>query len=153
MPVLENRVPPPLVAVGFALLIWGISSITPNIEQSGSASMALTATIFIVGFIFSLSGIISFKRAKTTLDPLKPESASSLVSSGVYRISRNPMYTGLACFLFSLSVYLLSPLSIAGVAGFVLYMNKFQIKPEERALEKIFGLEFTSYKSRVRRWL
>ncbi len=84
---------------------------------------------------------------------MKPEAASSLVSTGIYRLSRNPMYVGLVFLLLALLVYLASALSIIGVLVFVLYINAFQIKPEERALMRKFGADFAEYKSRVRRWL
>jgi protein-S-isoprenylcysteine O-methyltransferase Ste14 len=84
---------------------------------------------------------------------LHPENASALVTYGIYRLSRNPMYCGMAALLLAWAAYLQSPLSVLGIAVFVLYITQFQIKPEERTLEKLFGDAFLRYKSSVRRWL
>lgn len=97
--------------------------------------------------------MLSFRKARTTVNPLKPETASALVSSGVYRYTRNPMYLGFAIVLIAWSIFLAWPPALLGVLGFVMYMNIFQIGPEERALASLFGREFTQYCSQVRRWL
>ena len=95
----------------------------------------------------------SFRRARTTVNPLKPESASALVISGIYRHTRNPMYLGFAIILLGWCVLLGSAWAVLGVAGFVLYIGRFQIRPEERALRELFGAEFDAFCSRVRRWV
>ena len=96
---------------------------------------------------------ITFRRSDTTVDPRTPEKASTLVTSGLYSISRNPMYLGLLIMMIAWGVYLTNVFSIAFVVGYVLYLTKFQIKPEEAALENLFGEDYTAYKGRVRRWL
>jgi len=150
---LENRIPPPIVGLLFAAMMWLISLSVPIIELSDLSRLVSGLAVFFLGIFFCIAGVVSFRRAKTTVNPLKPESASSLVDSGIYRISRNPMYVGFALILCAWTVYLSAVLSILGVVGFVLYINKFQIAPEERALVKLFGSEFTQYQSDVRRWL
>jgi protein-S-isoprenylcysteine O-methyltransferase Ste14 len=115
--------------------------------------MLAAATIALVGAAFTIAGIVSFRRAKTTVSPLKPESASSLVSSGVYTITRNPMYVGLLSLLVAWTVFLSSPLALVGPLAFFLYIGRFQIAPEERALSNLFGSEYANYRARVRRWL
>ncbi|MBU2970844.1 isoprenylcysteine carboxylmethyltransferase family protein [Pseudoalteromonas sp. C2R02] len=149
----KNRVPPPIVMLIFAVLMWGISQISINIEMSYLIRMLSLLTLILFGMLFCIAGVVSFKLAKTTTNPLKPEAATSLVVSGIYKYSRNPMYLGFALFLLAWSVYLASMLSILGVVVFVCYMNQFQIMPEEAALNKVFGDEFEQYKSKVRRWL
>ncbi|MGC3833737.1 methyltransferase family protein [Moritella viscosa] len=151
--MLENKIPPPVITLLFAVLMWGISFITPNLTFSLALRLPLSLLIVVLGSFFCVAGVASFKKATTTVNPLKPEAASSLVNSGIYRISRNLMYVGFALFLLSWGVYLSSPWTILVIVGFVFYMNKFQIIPEERALTTIFGSEFTSYLSQVRRWL
>ncbi|SGY91410.1 Membrane protein, putative [Moritella viscosa] len=153
MSILENKIPPPVITLLFAVLMWGISFITPNLTFSLALRLPLSLLIVVLGSFFCVAGVASFKKATTTVNPLKPEAASSLVNSGIYRISRNLMYVGFALFLLSWGVYLSSPWTILVIVGFVFYMNKFQIIPEERALTTIFGSEFTSYLSQVRRWL
>jgi protein-S-isoprenylcysteine O-methyltransferase Ste14 len=150
---LEKKIPPPLVMLLFALLMGWLASNSVTMELNIIARMICSVVLLAVGLVCCIAGIVSFRQAKTTVNPLKPELATELVSSGIYTISRNPMYLGFALFLLSFAVYLASPLAIMAVVGFVLYMNRFQIKPEERALEKIFGVAFTDYQARVRRWL
>ena len=153
MQALKHRVPPPLVAGLFAFAMWAISFVVPTVEMNTVARLTLSAATVALGSFFCLAGVVSFRRAKTTVNPLEPEAATALVSSGIYAISRNPMYVGLALFLLAWVMYLSSPWISIGVVGFVLYMNQFQIKPEERALKNIFGSEFISYQAKVRRWL
>ncbi|NQZ48764.1 MAG: isoprenylcysteine carboxylmethyltransferase family protein [Moritella sp.] len=153
MQALKHRVPPPLVAGLFAFAMWAISFVVLTVEMNTVARLTLSAATVALGIFFCLAGVVSFRRAKTTVNPLEPEAATALVSSGIYAISRNPMYVGLALFLLAWVMYLSSPWISIGVVGFVLYMNQFQIKPEERALKNIFGSEFISYQAKVRRWL
>lgn len=153
MHLLEHRIPPPLVAALFGAAMWVLARVVPGLALALPIRIGATAAIFLVGAVFCLAGVASFRRARTTVNPLKPEQASALVSSGVYRWSRNPMYVGFALFLVAWAAWLASPWTLLGVAGFVLYMNRFQIGPEERALAALFGDEFRRYCARVRRWL
>lgn len=153
MQALDNKMPPPLVAALFALFMWALASVLPSVDMSDAVRIASTTAVLLLGAFFCLAGVVSFRRAKTTVNPLKPATASSLVSSGIYRVSRNPMYLGFALFLAAWAVVLASPWALVGVLGFILYMNRWQITAEERALEALFGAEFDRYKSRVRRWL
>lgn len=82
-----------------------------------------------------------------------PKRSSSLVTSGLYRYSRNPIYVADIVFLLAWAFYLNNPISLVGIVGFVLYMNRFQIEPEERALEANFGQDYLDFKARVRRWI
>ncbi len=87
------------------------------------------------------------------MNPIKPGAASSLVTGGVFRFTRNPMYLSLLLYLLAWTAYLSNWLALLLVPVFVLYINQLQIKPEERALSALFGSEYASYKARVRRWL
>ncbi|MDP3814859.1 isoprenylcysteine carboxylmethyltransferase family protein [Pseudomonas sp.] len=153
MNALENKIPPPIVAALFGLLMWGGSRYVPGIDAALSTRVVAALLAFCVGAFFCLAGVVSFRRAKTTVNPLKPETASALVSSGIYGYSRNPMYVGFAMFLMAWACYLASPLLLLGVLGFVLYINRFQIAAEERALTALFGADFVAYQTKVRRWL
>lgn len=150
---LEAKVPPPVVAVTAAVIMWGISRFAPQIAVPPGMRLAVCLAIVVVGVAFSAAGVLSFHRARTTVNPARPEEASSLVSTGIYRITRNPMYLGLLLVLVAWAVFLSSAWALIGVAGFVLYMSRFQIAPEERALSRLFGSEYDSYKNIVRRWL
>jgi protein-S-isoprenylcysteine O-methyltransferase Ste14 len=106
-----------------------------------------------VGVSLDAVALVHFLRSRTTINPLKPESASALVTGGIYRLTRNPMYLGLATLLLAWAFYLGNLAALAGVPVFILYMNRFQIAAEERALEARFGAEYAAYRARVRRWL
>ncbi|MCG9730872.1 isoprenylcysteine carboxylmethyltransferase family protein [Shewanella sp. Isolate13] len=150
----------------FALLMGAIAQITdttgitsstaPTIATDSSLPWVQLMAILLLlalGVLCAFAGVISFNRAKTTVHPLKPETASALVTSGIYRFSRNPMYLGMAFTLCAWACYLGNIWSLVGVIGFLLYMYRFQIRPEERALERLFGQAFIDYKKRVRPWL
>jgi protein-S-isoprenylcysteine O-methyltransferase Ste14 len=156
MILLENKIPPPVVGLVFAIIIWVVSTLTyvlPGSIITQQQALVIAVILLVLGFGFAISGGISFRIAKTTVNPLKPETASSLVTSGVFKYSRNPMYIGLAIILLAWTIYLAAPLGLIGVLGFIAYIKRFQIVPEERAMYKLFGDEFEAYKSRVRRWL
>ena len=153
MNTLELKVPPPAVALVLGLAMWGISLFTATVEVSSLARIVLSAAVALVGGAFSLLGAIAFRKAKTTVNPMKPEGASSLVTSGVYRVTRNPMYVGLLFVLLGWAAFLAAPWSLVGPVAFVLYISRFQITPEERVLTPLFGEAYNNYKTRVRRWL
>jgi len=106
-----------------------------------------------VSGLFAGPSIWSFFRAKTTILPEKPNKTTTLVVKGVYALSRNPMYLALLFLLIGWAIYLGNFLSIIPVPFFVIYLNRFQIRPEEQALTKLFGQEYEAYTKRVRRWL
>ena len=153
MQALELKIPPPAVAVLIAGAMWGISLVAPVLEVPAFIRVAAAVTIALAGGGFSLAGVISFRRARTTVNPMKPETTSSLVCSGIYRITRHPMYVGLLFVLVAWAVFLSSAWALLGPLAFVLYINRFQIAAEERVLSGMFGNDYSAYKSRVRRWL
>jgi len=125
----------------------------PTIQFDFVLKSVVLALLLVVGVFFDLSGLLAFRRANTTVNPMKPNNSSTLVNTGVYRVTRNPMYVGLVFILTGWCIFLNSPLAMVGVAGFMLYIHTFQILPEERILITIFGDEYKEYQSRVRRWL
>lgn len=153
MHALENKIPPPLVATFSGLLMGLIAVLTPGIDLPTSVRIGLSVVLVALGLFFCLAGLVSFRRAKTTINPLRPARASALVSSGIYRVSRNPMYVGFALILLALAAGLASAWSLIGVLGFMLFIGRFQIAPEERALNGLFGEEYSAYQRRVRRWI
>lgn len=150
---LDTKVPPPAVAVASAALIWGVSRFAPHVALPSAIRLAVCVSLVVFGAALAVAGIRSFRRARTTVHPTRPEEASSLVSTGIYRYTRNPMYLGLLLILIAWAVFLSSAWALLGAAGFVLFIGRFQIAPEERALSKLFGSEYATYKARVRRWL
>lgn len=153
MPNLELRIPPPLVATLVGSAMWGVSLIAPGIDIPAVWRSAAVLVLVLIGAGFELSGIFAFRRAKTTVNPLRPDTSSRLVSSGVYRWTRNPMYVGLVFMLLAWATYLACAWAVLGLPVFVLYITRFQIRPEEKALAALFGRHYTDYQARVRRWL
>ena len=153
MPSLELKVPPPAVALVVALAMWWVSryGVLEGVPLAWRVGVALVVAA--VGAAFDVAGIIAFRRAKTTVNPMKPEKSAVLVSSGVYRITRNPMYVGMVFILLAWAVVLASLWALFGPILFAVCTTRFQIKPEERVLAARFGDEFASYRARVRRWL
>ncbi|HEU4353132.1 MAG TPA: isoprenylcysteine carboxylmethyltransferase family protein [Burkholderiales bacterium] len=148
---LENRVPPPIVAACFAAAMLALAWVAPALTFPIPSAFALAVAL--VGVSLDAIALIHFLRSRTTVNPLKPDSASALVTGGIYRLTRNPMYLGLAALLLAWAIYLGNLAALAGLPLFILYMNRFQIAPEERALEARFGAEYIAYRSRVRRWV
>ena len=115
--------------------------------------MLSAATIALAGVVVGLLGFRAFKRAGTTIDPVRPDAASTLVTGGIYRHTRKPVYVGFTLTLLGFAVLLGSPWALVGPAAFVLFTARFQIAPEERALLTKFGRDFAKYKKSTRRWL
>jgi protein-S-isoprenylcysteine O-methyltransferase Ste14 len=153
MRALELKIPPPLVALLIAAAMWGISFAGTLVDLPADIRLVAGIAIMMAGVATAISGVAAFRRAKTTVNPLKPETSSSLVTFGVYRFTRNPMYVGLALVLLAWAVFLSSPWGLLGPLAFVLYMNRFQIMPEEKILLGMFGAAYTAYQTKVRRWL
>ncbi len=150
--MLKLKVPPPLVLLISAVLMWLLSELFPTTNEN-SLRLFIAPTIAIIGIIIAVSGILSFRRAATTVNPLKPERATSLVIVGIYKFTRNPKYLGLLFILIAWSVYLFSLYSALMLIVFVLYLTEFQIKPEEKALTVLFGDDYVAYTKSVRRWV
>jgi protein-S-isoprenylcysteine O-methyltransferase Ste14 len=150
---LELKVPPPFVALLFGLLMWLVSSLGGAADVSFGNRIGRAVVVASIGVVIGFAAMGSFVRAKTTMNPTKPSATASLVTHGVFRFTRNPMYLSLVLYLVAWAVYLSNWLALLLVPVFVLYVNQFQIKPEERALSALFGSEYASYKARVRRWL
>lgn len=153
MKSLELKVPPAIIFLISGTAIWAVSNFIPSLNFIYDLKDWLSAIFAVSGALIIIAGLYEFQRAKTTVDPLNPEEASSIVRSGIYLYTRNPMYLGilfiLTAFAFK-SSNILSPLFLI---GFVLYMNRFQILPEERALSEKFGDEYLEYKRSVSRWI
>jgi len=150
---LELRIPPPVVVVIFAIAMWLVAIFLPGFGFWVAGSWIFALALAFAGFVVAMMGADQFKKAQTTRDPTKPENASSLVTTGIFRRSRNPMYLGLLLLLTGWAIYLSNILNVVLLAGFVAYMTRFQIKPEERVLFEKFGADYQTYRQQVRRWL
>ena len=153
VPALELRVPPVVVTLAFAGFMWLCAMLFPSLTLSMPGRVPIALTFVVTGAAVAIAGVVAFRRAATTVSPIRPDSASSLVTSGVYRLTRNPMYLGFLLVLIGWAVWLAHPLALLIALLFVAYMSRFQIDPEERALRAGFGDAFESHTRRTRRWL
>ncbi len=150
---LDNKVPPPAVALIIAAMMWHLSAYEPALSLSAEMSEILILFLVIVGVSFDVCGLLAFRQLKTTINPMSPNKTSALVTGGIYRLSRNPMYVGLFLFLMAWAIQLSMLWPFIGPVLFVIYITRFQIIPEERVMESKFRDEYSIYKNKVRRWL
>jgi protein-S-isoprenylcysteine O-methyltransferase Ste14 len=150
---LELKIPPVALALVFAGAMWIASTYLPFLSATLPGRLAISVALAVAGVVFAGAGVLAFRRARTTVNPITPGNASSLVTSGVYRMSRNPMYVGLLLLLAGWAVYLSHVLAFLLLPAFVAGMTRFQIVPEERILSARFGDSFLAYTRSVRRWL
>ena len=149
---LDARIPPPVVELAAALLMWALARETPGLDLSIPFRIPVAILFASVGIAIALSGVVAFRRSRTTVNPLRPSNASALVTSGIYRFTRNPMYLGMLVVLAGWAVALANAAAFLVLPFFVAYLTAFQIRPEERALEALFS-EFPAYRDSVRRWI
>lgn len=153
MTTLELKIPPPAVALAIALLMWLTSILFGYIPIPLNYRLGASLALLVIGQGISISGIVAFRRAKTTLNPLKPGNSTALVTGGIYRFTRNPMYLGLLLTLMGWLAFIASPPALVFLFFYVVYINRFQIDPEERTLSSLFGEDYAAYRTRVRRWV
>ena len=152
MRALELRIPPLALVLIFAVAMAIIAYWVPA-SLAVPWRLAVAVALVVSGALVALAGVMVFRRHKTTVNPFTPNQSSSLVASGIYRFSRNPMYLGFLLALLGWAVFLANWVCALLLPAFVAYMNRFQIQPEEHALLERFGRQFSAYSSSVRRWL
>ena len=153
MRVFELKVPPVALTAIFAVVMWAASTVFSAASfRLPGASIVAFAFAFGGGGI-AVAGVFAFRRHNTTVNPMNPDTTGSIVTTGIYRVTRNPMYLGLALALVGWAMYLANLAALLVVPAFAAYMTRFQIKPEERALLAKFGPSFADYMAAVRRWI
>ena len=153
MRALKNRIPPPVIAVLVAAGMWALARLWPIARFEVPWPVFLGLLVASLGGVISSAGAREFKRAKTTVNPLHPERATSVVTTGIYRLTRNPMYVGIVFVLLGCFVAFGAISSVLGLPAFIAYITRYQIRPEEQALLAKFGNEYADYMAQVRRWL
>ncbi len=133
--------------------MWLLSQAGAPLVVDDMVRYGVAAVLVATGLGFDVLGLLAFRAARTTVNPLHPEKASALVSAGVYRVTRNPMYVGMLCLLLAWAAFLATPAVLVGPLLFVLYITRFQIIPEERILRERFGEPYVEYMKQVRRWI
>lgn len=149
---LRLKVPPLALLAAVSLAVWWLPAIAPvALPLAWRAGIGLVAGL--AGAAICLAAVLAFRSARTTVDPTAPQEASTLVVRGVFRYSRNPMYLGFVLLLGGHALWLAKLSGLLCVVGFMLYLQRYQIRPEEEALHERFGPAFDSYCARVRRWI
>ena len=148
---MSNKIPPPIITFIFGLIIYFSRNIFPDINNI--IFHVLSLFFIILGPFILISAVRSFKAEQTTINPININNASSLVISGVFKYSRNPMYLGMVFILLALSFRFNLVGGILFTSIFIMYITKFQIIPEEAAMKSIFGEDFNKYKNKTRRWI
>lgn len=146
-------IPPPIQALLSAIMMYLINRYFTHANFSLNGINIFALIFLIIAAIIIILSMYKFKKIKTTISPLRPNKTSSLVKSGIYEYTRNPMYLGLLLMLFSIALFLKNFISFLIIPLFILFITKNQILPEEEALENIFGQEYKNYKKKVRRWI
>ena len=150
---LELRIPPPLVMIVVGAAMWLLSIYAPTLVVAVPWRGAIASVLLAAGGASAIAGAAAFRRFGTTVHPMHPEGTTALVTTGIYRFTRNPMYVGLLLALTAWAAWLSNVLAFLLLPIFVAYISRFQIVPEERALTARFGEEFVDYCRRVRRWV
>ncbi|HHF1625111.1 TPA: isoprenylcysteine carboxylmethyltransferase family protein [Haemophilus influenzae] len=141
-------IPPPLLCLFIAIAMYFLPKIA-------SYSVHFSVIVFVISlsFLIALSSVIQFIICKTSINPRNFKGTTKLVSTGIFRFSRNPMYLSLLLMSITWVLWLGNSLAWLGIIVFVLAINQFQIAKEETYLENKFGDEYRRYKQKVRRWL
>ncbi|MCK5901545.1 MAG: isoprenylcysteine carboxylmethyltransferase family protein [Cocleimonas sp.] len=147
------KIPPPVYALSIAGLMWLLNQYFPLVHWLEAPWNSIGLVLMGLALVFDLWSLVLFFKVKTTPNPMKPEKVNALVTSGLYQVSRNPMYVGLLVLLFGFSLWLGSVTPFLLLPLFVFLITTQQIKPEEAVLTKVFGKEYLEYKAQVRRWL
>jgi len=148
---MNNKIPPPVVTFICGIVIYFSKSIFNQFLSYSNNTVSLF--LLISGFVVFISAVQSFRKQKTTVNPLEPRQASSLVTSGIFKFSRNPMYLGMLIILLSISFKFNLIGGIITSLFFYFFITKFQIVPEEAAMNELFGNQFIDYCKKTRRWI
>ena len=147
---LKTKIPPPLITLICILIIYFFEK---EFIFFRDWNIYLSGFFLLWGLIIIAFAVFKFAKTKTTVDPTKPSKTSSLVISGIYRITRNPMYIGMLFLIISFTFYKLSLVGAIVIPSFIFYINKYQIEPEEYEMRKKFGENFEDYCKKVDRWI
>nr|WP_295082482.1 isoprenylcysteine carboxylmethyltransferase family protein [uncultured Roseateles sp.] len=150
---LETKLPPLLLVLVLAALAWFLACLWPALSISFVGQRWLALGLALLAAAIALAGVQAFRQHGTTVDPMRPAHSSAVVSSGIYRFSRNPMYLGFGLGLAAWVIALGNAAAALLIPVYVAYMVRFQIRPEEAALQAKFGEPFVADRRRVRRWL
>ncbi len=142
-----------LMALLFISAMFIVGSLLESMSYSFPGQTMVSLLLFLAGLLFVLAGGAAFRKVGTTVNPLQPEKSTTLVTSGIYARSRNPMYVGFLLWLVAAAIFIGNLLNAVLVVLYLLIADTIYIAREERALAKLFGDDYEAYRQRVRRWL
>ena len=145
------RIPPPILVLALVISNFFSSKKTDLIHLPNQDLISII--ILLIGVLILTNPIFKFIKSKTTIDPIKFKKVNKLITSGIYKYSRNPMYLGFLMIVISTSIFYLNIFSITTPFLFYFWINRFQIKREEIFLAEKFGNEYLLYKNKTRRWI
>lgn len=146
----SGPLPPTYLFVSIVVML-ALHFLAPGMKLVPFPWRLLGIVPFLIGIVLNLSADQAFKEHETTVKPF--ETPSALVTQGVFRITRNPMYVGFVLLLLGIAVGLGALVPFAVIPVFAVLMDVVFIKEEERALQEEFGDAWQAYKSSVRRWI
>jgi len=149
---MKLKLPPVIVIFVFGVFMFLLNKFLPFGFFDFFGRLVMVKALIVIAIVVGLLAVVQFFKSKTTVNPSKPSKTTTLVTGGVYKFSRNPMYLGLLLVLLAWGLRLGNAFNVLLVAGFVAYMNKFQIIPEEKILASKFGKQYLSYVTKTRRW-
>jgi protein-S-isoprenylcysteine O-methyltransferase Ste14 len=150
---MKNKIPPPIILLLCGTAMWFVAHSQFAYAASIRYALIVAIVLGVIGIAISASAIRQFSTAETTVNPLKPDTASALVQTGIFGKTRNPMYAGLLFILAGWAVWLESLGNIAVLLAFIVLITELQIKPEEAALRTLFGEDYERYCEKVGRWI
>jgi len=146
-----ERVLPPTYLLVFILIIVAVDLLFPLADVIGFPWKLLGMIPFALGIVINVIADSAFKKLGTTVKPL--EESTALVTNGVFRLSRNPMYLGFVLILIGVAIFMGSLTPYGVIVVFAVVMDIVFIKPEEKMLEEKFGEVWLEYRRQVRRWI
>jgi protein-S-isoprenylcysteine O-methyltransferase Ste14 len=151
--VLDTKLPPPILLLGLVLFSWLMSLALPNLFIVIPFRNIISTLFVILGLALNIYPKLLFSKADTTVNPMRPGAATHLITTGLYRYTRNPMYLGHVLVLVGWALHLQHLVAYLAIIIYVVYITRFQILPEERILTVLFQEKYLQYCERVRRWL
>lgn len=147
------RIPPPIYMILFGVLMWFVARSPFALSIDIPYAKIAAGVLIVLAIVIDVIAILQFNASSTTINPLKPDKSSALVTHGIYRYTRNPMYVGMLLMLCAWGLILKSASNVLLIAGFVITLTLVQIRHEEQALKSLFAEDFEAYQRRVRRWI
>ena len=153
MQSLALKIPPVVVVIVCMGVMWVCGRFLPLADFFFPGQKAIMVSMGVFAVVICLAAMLGFNRHQTTVNPTDPSQASSLITTGIFNYSRNPIYLAFALFLVAWGLRMGNVVSLLWLPVFIAYLHYFQIKPEERILSDKFGKPFDAYCQRVRRWI